>query len=180
LSTYTLVPWASGVWIVSNTRRGRTILNMWLAAYWDHASAHWRHDRRGRHTGQDDLGWSCSQPDVAHPGTMRPCSFGRESYEQGAFVKYVLPAPQLRKWIRLVPWQVLQNPNPNRLNRMNQSSPLASIVHHFVGPPKTKYAYLTRWLRRRNWVAHVLSRRAQVSRRNSTSPILRTSLSHAI
>jgi hypothetical protein len=129
-----LSPFNAGVWIVANTRLGRAIMAKWVAAYTDHAAAHWSHDPAGKHTGQDDLSWRCTEPDKERPGQTRTCGFSKEYYEQGAFVKIVLGERRFRHAIRLVPWHVLQSPHPH------------PMVHHFIGPPRTKEKYMRDYL----------------------------------
>ena len=111
-------------------------MNHWVQAYTNHAAARWTRDPTGKHTGQDDLSWRCTQPDENNPRRTRPCTFSQEYYEQGAFVKHVLGGPnaRLKHAIRLVPWHVLQSPHPH------------PMVHHFTGPPRTKDRYMGAWM----------------------------------
>ena len=125
----------AGVWIVANTPLGHAIMQAWTNVWWQHASHFWRRDTSKPHTGQDDLSWSCYQPDEAHPGKERICDFSREHYEQGAFVKYVMAVERLRRAIRIVPWYVLQNPYPR------------TLVHHFIGHPPLKERELANFFR---------------------------------
>ena len=73
----------------------------------------------------------------AKPGATRACDFSREHYEQGAFVHHVLASPRWRAHIRLVPWGVLQTAHVH------------PMVHHFIGPPRTKEKYLSEYVRYR-------------------------------
>ena len=129
-----LSPFNAGVWLVANTKLGRALMARWVFAYTDHAASHWSRDPGGKHTGQDDLSWRCAQPDEDKPGRSRPCDFSKEYYEQGAFVRNVLSTPRFRHAIRLVPWHVLQSPHPH------------PMVHHFIGPPRTKDKYMREYM----------------------------------
>ena len=131
-------PFNAGVWIVANTRLGRALMARWCSVYTETASKYWRRDPKGRHTGQDDLSWRCEQPDPrAGGGATRQCDFSKEHYEQGAFVSHVLTQPRFRHAIRLVPWRVLQ------------TAQVHPMVHHFIGPPRTKEKYMKDYLRYR-------------------------------
>ena len=55
--------------------------------------------------------------------------------KQGAFVRHVLSAPRFRYTIRLVPWYVFQSIHPH------------PMVHHFIGPPRTKEKHMSAYLR---------------------------------
>ena len=139
LYNHNLSPFNAGVWIVANTKLGRAIMSKWVSVYTEHAAARWTRDPQGKHTGQDDLSWKCTQPEehAAHLGTRRarPCGFSQEYYEQGAFVRHVLALPRFRHAIRLVPWYVLQSIHPH------------PMVHHFIGPPRTKDKHMNAYLR---------------------------------
>lgn len=128
-----LSPFNAGVWVVANTRIGRALMAHWVGVYRERASKHWVRDPRGKHTGQDDLSWKCLQPGD-RPGQPRECPFSKEHYEQGAFVLHVLSDPRFRHAVRLVPWMVLQNAH------------IHPMVHHFIGPPRTKAKYLQDYL----------------------------------
>jgi hypothetical protein len=134
---HNLSPFNAGVWMVANTRLGRAIMNQWVSVYAERAAAHWKRDLSGRHTGQDDLSWRCVQADESRRGSTTPCRFSGEHYEQGAFVRHVLSVPRFRHAIRLVPWQLLQGVQPH------------PMVHHFIGPPRTKSQHITQFMKYR-------------------------------
>ena len=137
---HNLAPFNASVWIVANTRLGRALMSKWASVYTETASRYWQRDPRGKHTGQDDLSWRCVQPDEragAAAGATRTCDFSKEHYEQGAFVHHVLTHPRFGRAVRLVPWRVLQSPHVH------------TMVHHFIGPPRTKERYLKDYLRYR-------------------------------
>ena len=137
---FNLSPFNAGVWVVANTRAGRALMARWCAIWTDTASKYWHRDPTGKHTGQDDLSWRCTQPDErphAAAGATRQCDFSKEHYEQGAFVQHMLGNARYARSIRLVPWQVLQSPR------------IHPMVHHFVGPPKTKDRYMREYMRYR-------------------------------
>jgi hypothetical protein len=118
---FELSPFNAGVWVISNSDIGRHIMRAWRKAWEDHAHDHWRLKNSSK--------WECLQRDPEH-GAIVPCTFGREHYEQGAFVKHVLTNRKFEQHIRLVPWPVLQSHHPR------------TLVNHFVGPTKTKHALI--------------------------------------
>lgn len=128
----------AGVWLVANTPLGRAIMHTWCNVWLQNASHNWYRDPSKPHTGQDDMSWSCSQPDEHNRRRSRHtprCRFAGEQYEQGAFVTHVMADERLRQGIRLVPWHVLQNPHPR------------TIVHHFLGHPTMKANLLQQFFR---------------------------------
>ena len=144
---HNLSPFNAGVWIVANTRIGRALMARWCGVYTETASKYWKRDLAGKHTGQDDLSWQCVQPDErprADKGATRACDFSKEHYEQGAFVQHVLTKAPFVKNIRQVPWAVLQSPH------------IHPMVHHFIGPPKTKDRYMKDFFKYRGERARVV------------------------
>jgi hypothetical protein len=87
----------AGVWMVLNDTKGREIIHDWMACY---SPKNWKH-AEGR--------WESSN------------SWAGPTYEQGAFIKYILP--KFKKYLRKFPYQVLQSHCPTS----------ETFIVHFMG-----------------------------------------------
>ena len=86
----------AGVWAVRNSVAGRKLMDAWWELF--RADA-WSKKANGT--------WVCVDTDEA-TGNSEPCEWGQEMFEQGAFVRHVLP--RHRAEIRQATWMVLNNP----------------------------------------------------------------------
>ena len=86
----------AGVWAVRNSVAGRKLMDAW-----------WELFRADAWSKKANGSWVCVDTDEA-TGYSEPCEWGQEMFEQGAFVRHVLP--RHRAEIRQATWMVLNNP----------------------------------------------------------------------
>lgn len=81
-------PFNAGVFCVKNSKIGQEIVNEWMSKY---NSKKWKKDSSNK--------WKCRG---------RACNWAGANYEQGSFVRYILP--KYRDNIKTVSWKYINNP----------------------------------------------------------------------
>jgi len=99
-----LGPFNAGVFVFRNTRISREIIQEWLNLY---DNKKWVYETNNK--------WKCDG-----------CDWSDVNYEQGSFIKYIIP--KYRNNIRIVSWIVLNNPNYARYKY--------NVIYHFASKYK--------------------------------------------